>query len=1464
MSNILSVVVWAFIGLYLSVIALIHVPSVQKYAGEMVATAVANKLGTRVSVGRVDLGFLNRIIIDDVIILDQKGKTMLKVARMSVKIDVASLAQGRISVSTAQLFGANLSLYKPSDAAPANYQFALDSLASKDTTKQSTLDLRVNSFIMRHSSIAYDRLDVPPQNGKLTTDHIYLSDISANIQLKALRKDTINLNIRKLAFAEQSGLKLERLSLKLEGGASGLRLREMSVKMPHTNINIPKADATYEVSNGMPVWTTLRYEGEIAQSELGLVDAGCFVDALRSWTAPLSLTAQFYGTYKKTNVRTLKLTSQEPEMTIKAGGWIDWSTSRPQWHVDMGNVRLASNAVAMLYHSIAGAEKTMPNALKSVGQVKLSGVLASSAQETLNASVTVSTEAGSADADFSLLHDGRFTGTLAAKDIALKQLLDNDKLGQLTATVDVDGKWPKGNKPTMRVKGDVTQMDYCGYKYRNIALDGTYRAGDVEGKVSVDDPNANLAIEGSMVKQGNNANVKATAHISRVVPASLNLTKKWPNTAFSATLDADFSGKELSDGNGEVCIADFNMIADGNDYHLDRLNIKAGKTEGRRYLMLNSDFGHAEMVGRFNIATVASSFTDFVRRKLPTLPSLPKSTVVHNNDFLVSATITDTEWLRQVFNVPLRIDNDVTINGKVNDQAQYIYLNCVAPKFHYAEKPYSDAAIAVTSPGDDLHCDVKLTKILDNGDQLNLGLTGRANDNKLSTVFSWGNTKGRRIAGQFTADTQFLVEEGMRTAHIDIQPSHINIDGATWHVGQSSVAYRDKHIVVDNFSIRHDNQHILIDGTASRDRNDSVTIDLNGVDVSYVLNLVNFHAVEFGGQASGRAFVRAPFGELSAEGNIVVSKFTFEEGQLGTLDAAVKWNKAEKQIDINGIANDGPEHLLFIDGFISPSRSYIDMAMRAEGTRLDFMRSFTSSFSKDVDGIAHGHVTLAGPFSNMNLTGQLVVNGQATIDPLGCRYTLKEDTVNFVPDDIILNNAPIYDYRGNRGLVTGGIHHKHLTQMTYDLDVKASNLLVYDFKEFGDDTFYGTVFGTGQVGIHGKSGELTMDIDIRPEENTTFVYNVSNPEAISTQEFIHWNDVTPQQTYGTNVKKEQKQRHFAERLPGTDTYLNFMLDVTPDATMKLLMDSKTNDYITLNGHGTIRASYYNKGSFNMYGTYTVDRGTYGITIQDIIKKNFTFREGGTIVFGGNPFDAALGLQAVYTVNGVSLSDLNIGNSFSNNTIRVNCLMNIGGQARQPVVDFDIDMPTVSTDEKQMVRSVLNSEDEMNQQVLYLLGIGRFYPQGSNNASSQSERQQSQTSLAMQSLLSGTISSQINSVLSTVINSSNWNFGANISTGDEGWNNAEYEGLLSGRLLNNRLLINGQFGYRDNANTASTSFIGDFDIRYLLLPNGNLALKMYNQTNDRYFTKSSLNTQGIGLIMKKDFINLRDLFGKKKK
>lgn len=157
---------------------------------------------------------------------------------------------------------------------------------------------------------------------------------------------------------------------------------------------------------------------------------------------------------------------------------------------------------------------------------------------------------------------------------------------------------------------------------------------------------------------------------------------------------------------------------------------------------------------------------------------------------------------------------------------------------------------------------------------------------------------------------------------------------------------------------------------------------------------------------------------------------------------------------------------------------------------------------------------------------------------------------------------------------------------------------------------------------------------------------------------------------------------------GTNIKLNFLINCTPNATLKILMDEKTGDYIQLNGEGVLRATYFNKGTFDLYGNYYVDHGMYKLTIQNIIKKDFEFLSGGSIAFGGDPYNATLDLSALYVLNSVSLADLNIGNSFSNNNVRVNCLMNITGTPESPKVSFSLDMPTLSNDAKQMVYSLL--------------------------------------------------------------------------------------------------------------------------------------------------------------------------------
>ncbi len=517
---------------------------------------------------------------------------------------------------------------------------------------------------------------------------------------------------------------------------------------------------------------------------------------------------------------------------------------------------------------------------------------------------------------------------------------------------------------------------------------------------------------------------------------------------------------------------------------------------------------------------------------------------------------------------------------------------------------------------------------------------------------------------------------------------------------------------------------------------------------------------------------------------------------------------------------------------------------------------------RDADLSINGDLRLWGDLKQLNLTGEALANGKLSVKPLNTTYQLHDAPIRFLVNEIQFPSDVVYDRNGNTAIINGSVYHQHLSRLTYDFGIELHHLLGYDWDGRDGSTFYGTVYASGDVRVKGRSGEVDIDIDATPERGSQIVYNVSNPDAIASREFINWSSRDTITNAAEHVAEQTQKDDEEEFDMPSDIRINFLINTHPDATLKVIMDNNSGDYIALNGSGVIRAAYYNKGSVDVFGNYLIDHGVYKLTIQNIIKRDFEFLQGGMIAFGGDPYQADLNLKAQYQVNSVSLSDLQLGRSFSSNNIRVNCLMNITGTPSAPKVDFNIDMPTVGSDAKQMIYSVINSEEEMNQQVLYLLAVGRFLSPSSNN-SSRTGTGEKQTSLAMQSILSGQLSQQINNVLSNIVNNSNWNFGANISTGDEGWSNAEYEGLLSGRMLNNRLLINGQFGYRDNAN-ATTSFIGDFDIRYLISPNGNFGVRVYNQTNDRYFTRNSLNTQGIGFVLKRDFNGWHDLFGLRKK
>ena len=171
-----------------------------------------------------------------------------------------------------------------------------------------------------------------------------------------------------------------------------------------------------------------------------------------------------------------------------------------------------------------------------------------------------------------------------------------------------------------------------------------------------------------------------------------------------------------------------------------------------------------------------------------------------------------------------------------------------------------------------------------------------------------------------------------------------------------------------------------------------------------------------------------------------------------------------------------------------------------------------------------------------------------------------------------------------------------------------------------------------------------------------------------------------------------------------------------------------------------------------------------------------------------------------------------------------------------------------------VKSIISTEDMMSRQIIYLLALNRFYtPEYMATSGNRGE---------LTSVASATVTSQISNMLSQLTDKLTIAPSLRSDKGD--FSDTEVDVALSSRLLNNRLLLNGNFGYRDKA-TSNTTFVGDFDIEYLLNRSGNLRLKAYNHYNDQnYYLKSALTTQGIGIIYRKDFDNPFSFLRRRKK
>ena len=1380
--------------------------------------------------------------------------------------------KGKISISSVQLFGFNINLQKKTPDSPPNFKFVLDAFASNDTVKKdNSLDLRINSILIRRGRMAYHVLSEEETPGKFNAKHIHLQNIIANISLKALSKDSINLGIKRLSLDEKvSGFSLKKMSLKLVANSRQTSIDNFAIELPETSLKLDTIHLIYDSLKAFDRFTEqVRFSFRTLPSQITLKDISPFLPALSHFKEPISLDMEVKGTVNQLTCSHLEITADNRQFRLKGDVALQ-DLSHPQDAYVFGTLSeltATTRGVGFLVRNLSHDYNGVPPVLERLGNVSFRGEVSGYFTDIVTYG-QLHTDLGGVNMDLKLSSDKSkglfaYSGAVKTTDYKLGKLLANEQLGEITFNLDVHGRHVTDRLPVVELKGLIASVDYSRYRYENITLDGEYKQGGFNGKVALDDPNGSIYLNGDVNVSSRIPTFNFQAIINKLRPHDLNLTSKYPDTEFSLKLRANFTGGSVDEMIGEINVDSLEFMSPEKQYFMNNMNIRASKQNNENQLRLTSEFLTASVEGKFQYHTLPASILNIMRKYVPSLILPPKKPIETHNNFQFDIHIYNTDILSTIFDIPLTVYTHSTLKGYFNDPLQRLRVEGYFPRLQYKNNFIESGMILCENPSDHIRARVRLTNLKKKG-AVNLSLDAQAKDDNISTTLNWGNSAAVTYSGQLAAVAKFLRTEGEKPllkAMVEVKPTDIILNDTLWQIHPSQVVVDSGKVDVNNFYFSHQDRYVRINGRLSDNPQDSVKVDLKDINMGYVFDIASISDdVNFEGDATGTAYASGVFKKPVMNTRLFIKNFSLNQGRLGDLNIYGEWDNENRGIRLDASIKDISTTPSRVTGIIHPLKpeSGLDLNIEANELNLKFLEHYMKSIANDIKGRATGKVHFYGKFKGLNLDGAVMTNASMNFDILNTHFAIK-DTILLAPTGLTFNNIHISDMEGHSGRMNGYLHFQHFKNLNYRFEIQANNMLVMNTKESTDMPFYGTVYGTGNALLTGNAIQgLDVNVAMTTNRNSIFTYINGSVASATSNQFIKFVDKTPRRTIQDSIQiisyyeQLQQKRQEAEEEQKTDIRLNILVDATPDATMKIIMDPVAGDYISGKGTGNIRTEFYNKGDVKMFGSYQINQGVYKFSLQEVIRKDFVIKNGSTITFNGAPLDANLDIQASYTVNSASLNDLIPEESSSiiqQPNVKVNCIMNLSGILVRPTIKLGIELPNERDEVQTLVRNYISTEEQMNMQILYLLGIGKFYTEDARN---------NQNSNVMSSVLSSTLSGQLNNALSQVFETNNWNIGTNLSTGDKGWTDMEVEGILSGQLLNNRLLINGNFGYRDNP-MANTNFVGDFEAEWLINRSGDIRLKAYNETNDRYYTKTNLTTQGVGIMYKKDFNKWSDLF-----
>lgn len=1484
----------------------LSLPVVQKYICNSAEKELSEYLTVPVTIDHIAISPFNRVTIFGVDIKDRNGVSAMKVKRLGAGVNLWSLlTHDRIVVDYAEIIGMDATIYRDSIEAPLNIQPIIDAVSPKDKTKPPTrFDFRINTIVIRTSSAKYDVCSEPHNPEKFDPNHINIKGLRADIQLPQIKNDDFTIDLRRLAFAEQSGVNLTSLSGLLHISANELAAHNVELFLPNSHISfndqVLKIDSLKNLKQQL---SGSYFDVELKPgSNIAATDIVPFVPQLAGMDMGFDISLQASGTINHIELKDLELKS-DLGARISAKATISNVANKDNLTVDVPLLEADINS--------AGAIATVLRFTKI--DPKTEKILSNLGNVQLTASASADSHGGSLEADMTasgidLILNGNFarvsgspkspyriSGDLlisqfdgstlfAGIDNQLAELTELD--GDITFDITTGNGLPDGN-------ADLT-IRSATFKSQNITdlTARLFKEGyEYIGQLFVDNASiyADADIRAYISPKEKTLDFRADLHDLSLF--TLGIDKHDLGRKLTVNSEGNLRGTSLDDIAGTININDIHLAQPGHtDFRLDNISIESTRSADIDSISVNSEILDASIYGKYHLTTLIPVSKAILAQALPVvIGDAVKGNVAefperqnNLNDLTYKVNVKTLEPLKPLTKIPVGLLQPIEISGDFSSTTRSFDFRMDAPYLSQGNKLIQNTSLMADLVGSDEHSNYShghinfTTTIPTKKGPMTINTTAETRNDCIDSRLEWKIDRDRDFSGDISVTTCFTHTEEeddnrLRT-DVKINPSKAVFNDTVWTIDPADISIDGKNIDVKGFRCWRDKQFISMNGRVSELPSDTLTLTLEDVNLDYIFETLDIQTAMFGGNATGKIYATQLLTPtpVAYTDELNVKSLKYNHSLMGNALIKSKWVNDTKGIALNAEISQPNGRKSYIDGAIYPMGDSLNLAFDADRIEIGFLKPYMAAFASDVGGYASGKARLYGTFKLIDMTGD--VYGEDVRLTIGFTNTtyLTTDSVHFRPGRIQIDSLQLKDVYGNKAMLNGWVTHECFKMPKFNFHITdARNLLVYDVKENSDFRWYGKIFGNGEARIEGRPGLVDIRVDMTTAPNSSFTYVLSDALSAQDYNFITFRDrdQAKKDSIAAINAPPLLVREFNERITKMNKNsspskykMTFNIGISPQALITLVMDPVGGDRIRCHGSGTLAMSYDSANEdLRMNGTYILDDGKYNFTFQDIIIKEFTIKQGSSIAFNGDPYSAQLNLTAKYQVK-ANLTDLDESfledKELNRTNVPVDALLHVTGDMRQPEISFNLDFPTLTEETKRKVNSIVNTDEMMSRQIIYLLALSRFYTPDYMNATRGNE---------LVSVASSTISSQLSNILGQL--SDKWNIAPNFRSDRGDFSDMEFDVALSSNLLNNRLLLNGNLGYRDKS-LNNNSFIGDFDIEYLLNRSGSLRLKAYNRYNDQnFYLKSALTTQGVGLVFKRDFDNmfsfLKPLFRKKK-